>query len=382
MTATTGYGPRTSRPFFDGNDDRYELWETRFVGHLRHQKLHSTILSPDEGGVATADLNAEKNAEAFAELSLCIDDRSLSLVLRDAKNDGRKALKILRTHYQSSSETRVIGLYTELTSLKKAEGENVTDYLLRGETAAAQLKQAGETVSDNLIIAMILKGLPQEYKSFVTVTTQMKEKHDLASFKSALRNEETAKACGESTENVMAVNNKKKEFAFRCFGCGEIGHRKSECPVKKSDAGEKRRRWCDNCKSPTHDTKYCRKLKKSSVKSVSATEGHSFAFKVTVKPEDCEFVHGLNSLLVDTGATTHIVNDKSKFTSFDKNFEPDKHYIELADGSRRSKLAEGRGQAEISLKDSQGVVRNAVLEDALYVPSFKQNIFFCATSNV
>ncbi len=130
MTATTGYGPRTSRPFFYGNDDRYELWETRFVGHLRHQKLHSTILSPDESGVATADLNAEKNAEAFAELSLCIDNRSLSLVLRDAKNDGRKALKILCMHYQSSSETRVIGLYTELTSLKKAEGKNITDYLL------------------------------------------------------------------------------------------------------------------------------------------------------------------------------------------------------------------------------------------------------------
>ena len=167
MTTSTGYGPRTSRPFFDGNEERYELWEVKFVGYLWLQKLHDTILQPGEGGLAADKLDAGKNAEAFAELTLSIDDRSLSLVLRDAKDDGRKALKILRTHYLSSSETRVIGLYTELTSLKKAEDESLTDYLLRGETTAALLKNAGETVSNNLLIAMILKGLPAEFKSFL-----------------------------------------------------------------------------------------------------------------------------------------------------------------------------------------------------------------------
>ena len=97
MTTSTGYGPRTSRPFFYGNEERYELWEVKFVGYLRLQKLHDTILQPGEGGLAADKLDAEKNAEAFAELTLSIDDRSLSLVLRDAKDDGRKALKILRT---------------------------------------------------------------------------------------------------------------------------------------------------------------------------------------------------------------------------------------------------------------------------------------------
>ena len=50
----------------------------------------------------------------------------------------------------------MIGLFTELTTLKKEEAETLTDYVLRGETAAALLKNAGETVSDNLLIAMIL----------------------------------------------------------------------------------------------------------------------------------------------------------------------------------------------------------------------------------
>ena len=150
MTTSTGYGPRSGRPYFNGNEQGYELWETKFLGHMRLQKLHHSILPPAEGGLAQDKLSDDKNAEAYAELCLSLDDRSLSLIIRDAKNDGRKALEILRKHYLFSSETRVIGLFTELTTLKKEEAETLTDYVLRGETAAALLKNAGETVSDNL----------------------------------------------------------------------------------------------------------------------------------------------------------------------------------------------------------------------------------------
>ena len=142
MTTSTGYGPRSGRPYFSGNEQGYELWETKFLGHMRLQKLHDSILPPAEGGLAQDKLSDDKNAEAYAELCLSLDDRSLSLIIRDAKNDGRKALEILRKHYLSSSETRVIGLFTELTTLKKEEAETLTDYVLRGETAGMHLERA------------------------------------------------------------------------------------------------------------------------------------------------------------------------------------------------------------------------------------------------
>ena len=91
-------------------------------------------------------------------------------------------MEILRKHYLSSSETRTIGLYTESTTLKKEGSETLTDHVLRCETAAALLKNAGEAVGDNLLIAMMLKGLPKEYQPFVTVTTQRKDPHDITSF--------------------------------------------------------------------------------------------------------------------------------------------------------------------------------------------------------
>ena len=50
--------------------------------------------------------------------------------MRDAKDDGRKALKILRYHYMGKSKPRVLSLYTELTSQQKGHDECTTDYVL------------------------------------------------------------------------------------------------------------------------------------------------------------------------------------------------------------------------------------------------------------
>ena len=87
-TDITGYGPSSSRIRryrleFDGDESKYELWEVKFLGHLRLQKLFGVIST-------TGDVDADKNAECFAELVQCLDDRSLSLVIRDAKDDVGK----------------------------------------------------------------------------------------------------------------------------------------------------------------------------------------------------------------------------------------------------------------------------------------------------
>ena len=383
---------QVEKALFNGNEEQYELWETKFLGYMRLQKLHTAILPTDEGGAEEND--AEKNAEAFAELALAIDDKSLSLILRDAKNDGRKALQLLREHYLSKSETRVIGLYTELTSLKKTSEESLTDYILRGETAASLLKNAWEAISDNLVIAMVLKGLPSEFQSFVTVTTQRSEAHTLASFKLALRtHEETLKPSTSTQDNVMALQGGRVKYGrggkpkYSRNG-RQPRHYEQDKQQKyyrhdKHDDSRHKGMWCDFCKTNTHFTRVCRnKPKEDSAKTVYSTEDyddhHSYCFKLSAVAPNDKFSsnpQNLESLLVDTGASSHIIRDESKFTSFQDEFEPDKHFIELCDGSKINGIAKGRGTAIVNLLDNKGTVKEAKLENALFVPSFKQSIF-------
>lgn len=86
--------------------------------------------------------------------------------MREAPDNGRKALQILR-----KGKTKIISFYTELTSLWKANGKSITDYIIRGENAATLLKTL-DVLTDSLLIAMVLKVFLSKFKLFITVITQ------------------------------------------------------------------------------------------------------------------------------------------------------------------------------------------------------------------
>lgn len=382
--SSTGYGPsgnavgRWNRLFFDGDERKYEQWEIKFLGYMRLHKLKETILPSNE------EPDVAKNEEAFAEIIQFLDDRSLALVMRDAVDDGRKALQILRNHYAGRGKPRIIALYTELTSLRKSSSESVTDYVIKAETAATALRNAGETISDGLLVSMVLKGLPDDYKPFIVVITQSEKQMIFAEFKAALRNfEDTEKARSDENDDSavmkamsksLPVHKMKKSTGnITCFACGQQGHKADSCVDKTRN-----KLWCSFCKTSTHTDKACRrKSKGSSVKHMNNegenddTDLQSFVFKVDAFGEKSH----VNSLLVDCGATAHVVTSDSKFTYFDKSFDPEKHFIELADGTKANNIALKKGTVKVTLNTSNGKHVNAELQNALYVPSYPQDIF-------
>jgi len=389
-----GYGPR-HRLLFDGDATRYELWECKFLGYMRLKKLLDVIVKTADEKDAP---NAEKLAEAYAELTQFLDDRSLSLVLRDCKDDGRKALETLREYYLGSGKPRVMSLYAELSGMQLREDESVTDYMIRGETAVASLKTAGENISDSLLVAMLLKGLPPQFKTFATVINQKDKAMTFSEFKVALRSfEETEKVGSGASDGVMKAGyqdirksrqDNRQQQTVTCYSCGKQGHKSNQCGEKKSIScftcggeghkshvcPEKRRKWKkfggngsrrDSAKVASNDGK--------KDAGTSDTDGHSFAFRIS--SEDDANGDNVRKLLVDCGATAHIITDKEKFSNFDRNFDPSKHFIELADGSRTNNVVLGKGQATVLLYDVNGSPHKVKLENALYIPSFSQDIF-------
>ena len=379
MSTSTGYGSsstngRWSNLQFTGDERKYEQWEVKFLGYMKLKKLKTTI-NPD----STTDANDDKNEEAFAELIQFLDDRSLSLVMRDAKDKGREAMKILRNHYRGKGKQRIICLYTELTSLVKRNSESVIDYLIRAENASTSLTEAGETVSDGLLVAMVLKGLPSHFKSFVTVITQSEKKWTFKDLKTSIRDyDDTEKARdNEKGATIMKTKSKSASVSTKsiiCYSCGVPGHKSNECRNKPKG------KWCKFCKNSSHTDKTCRKQGNynqynEKVKPIKdeVSDFHTFSFKIG--EVNLSKNYKLYSFLVDSGCTSHIVVDDSSFINFDDKFVPSQHFIELADGRKHNNIALKRGSVKITLTDTLGETYDSILENSLYIPSYPENIF-------
>ena len=61
-------------------------------------------------------ISQNQKETGYAELVQLLDDRSLSLISRDARDDGRAAIGILRNHYAGTSECRIMSLITRLAT--------------------------------------------------------------------------------------------------------------------------------------------------------------------------------------------------------------------------------------------------------------------------
>ena len=153
----------------------------KFLGSLRIQHWHQIILSPTD---QSDDIDfVEKNATVFAELIQYLDDKNLSLVIRDARDNGRKALTILRECYLSKGKPKVISLYTELISLRRLESGFITDYIIRTENISNTLKEAGEVIRH--LIAMVIRC--SNFELFTTVITQKKKNLTFSEFKEVMK---------------------------------------------------------------------------------------------------------------------------------------------------------------------------------------------------
>ncbi|XP_034087587.1 uncharacterized protein LOC117556386 [Gymnodraco acuticeps] len=247
--------------------------------------------------------------------------------MRDAPDNAREALKILRGYYAGRGKPRIINLYATLTSLQKTNSESVTDYIIRAETTITALRNAGGTLGDGLLIAMVLKGLPEMFRPFAIHVAHNDDNITFPEFRTKLRSfEDTDKlSTTESSDNVMktqarpgrrpakqgAYDGNSDNADIECFKCGTKGHRARVCRQKM-----------------------------------------------------------VVTLITSSGSKTEKTG-----SNFDDTFKPETHCVELADGTRCNGVAQRKGEAEVCLVDSGGRRHTTTLRKALFIPSYPQDIF-------
>ena len=261
-----------------------------------------------------------------------------------------------------------------------------------------------------------MKGLPEKYDLFKQSIKRYKPWPTFGDFKELLKREDCHVLGNKKSEDmIMKAKNMGARRAtsvrpkvhrdIECFKCGRLGHMSRECRSRTQT------RWCIKCKKSSHNTELCRYNKGDSAKSCELQEAskcvpidnmvknsqsrserplgsngpkisdtkvetaevlYDFAFKASEMSTGAT-QSVANSILVDSGASSHIVKDLDKFESFEQ-YDSSNHMIELADGSVTAGQVEGRGRAVFYLPDQEGVIRKVSLR-ALYMPKYKENIF-------
>lgn len=98
----------------------------------------------------------------------------------------------------------------------------VAEYLGRAENTITALRDAGESMSDGLIIAMILGGLPDSFKPFAVHMTQNEDNITFTEFKRILRVCEDSEKKNKTnfTDNVMKTSVRQSQGVAKTHAKG------------------------------------------------------------------------------------------------------------------------------------------------------------------
>lgn len=323
------------------NEDNYYNWKFKMKMYLVKEGLWSVI----EEAAQQTDAWNKKDMEAFAIISLCVEDCQL-IHIRNEKT-AKDAWNSLQSQHERVTLSSKVSLMRRICSMHLSEGDNMKVHINTMMELFDKLRAIGsESFTEDWKVSMILSSLPPSYDSLITALEVRPDKDlTMDMVKGKLMEEYRKKDDREALPEISAfktTRNSRKPDGKSCYFCKKTGHLKYDC-IKYHE-------WC-----------------KKNKKFANVTEANK-----DDEDQEAEYVLMTASggedetvWIVDSGASCHIAQDKKLFYEIDCNSRSQS--ISVANGN----CSQSQGKGVCKIKTNSATLN---VTDVYFVPDFNSNL--------
>jgi hypothetical protein len=259
----------------------WEAWKEGMLAALEESGLKELVLKdlrppPEEHEEQTAKWKlANTMIRRFLFSHLGKEQAALLVDCQTPRDMWRR----LQFTYENDSQANWANLFKHWVNLRQKPNQKLEEYLQQHERCYIQLKAIGHVYDDDFRRMLLLSGLNERFamegkmfmqmgRPFQVVVANLRQsasqmefggKHQKDSGGTQANSAQTGRRSGTSRGSGGGSGGSQKPGkGFKCFNCGDQGHRPSECPhTLKRKADGSYEQLCYSCKKPGHRSSDC-----------------------------------------------------------------------------------------------------------------------------
>ncbi|SGZ35042.1 BQ5605_C068g12851 [Microbotryum silenes-dioicae] len=325
-TVTTTTSSSTTRPAFpkharlDG-PKTFANW-TRQLRLCLADDIRSYVLDGIVPVDWTPSQRSARDVVARELLANSIDSAEVSAVLDAIPTADLTAPKIyltLKSRYAPDDATRTLELFSRLWSFRPMPGTvgEFDGWIMEFKAIAQEIIDTKTTINDVLATLLLAIAHPSLESFKASFTDEQRTQRSLPAIDSlADRMRVQLRSTNvPSTQSALLASSSSRPTRPKCLACHSPSHRVAECPVRAKHPPPgpcrscKQNHWSFDCKKALENGK-----KADTANSTANSQHHVGCIATGFLARRRQL--RTNSFVVDSGATSHMVSDKSLFTTY------------------------------------------------------------------
>lgn len=215
-------------------ESNYRSWSQQIKWILDEMELLEVVEGKEKKPSRAEDLDSWSKKAKKAKSLIGASVTASVMIYIEGMADPAEMWKVLEDRYNPKTQTTLFQTIRNFMNIKMDEGDDMEKHLQQIQHLKRICEEQGEEISDNVYTAILLNSVSEEYRITVSIL-EGQEKLTPVLILNRLMEEYRkihGRVNGERRIVLSAVTTGNMDN-IECFYCGQQGHMKRECPVRK-----------------------------------------------------------------------------------------------------------------------------------------------------